>query len=339
MIEEIAYVFSIGFFVTYLLTPIIANIAKKYGLTRPDVHKPGNPQIPTLGGLALYFGLLASLGVATLFFPDFILQITAVLSSATILAIVGLIDDIKILPGKIKTASTILAILPIAIIGFLYPKETGLWLGYRPIVPLVGSLRLTIIYWLLLPLAVAGPANAVNMIDILNGLMTSTSIVTVTALILSATYLGNKIALVLFSALLGALAGFLPYNKFPSRVFAGDSGGLLVGGTIGAIAILSKMEFITLIALMPEILNAFYIVSSIKGFIEHRNIKESPTFLLSNYKMRASEKPNAPITLTRIILLFGGDASEQELIRAFVLIQLFSSILALITTLLLRVKI
>ncbi|RLE84337.1 MAG: hypothetical protein DRJ39_03330 [Thermoprotei archaeon] len=212
-------------------------------------------------------------------------------------------------------------------------------MGYRPIVPLVGSLRLTIIYWLLLPLAVAGPANAVNMIDILNGLMTSTSIVTVTALILSATYLGNKIALVLFSALLGALAGFLPYNKFPSKVFAGDSGGLLVGGTIGAIAILSKMEFITLIALMPEILNAFYIVSSIKGFIEHRNIKESPTFLLSNYKMRASEKPNAPITLTRIILLFGGDASERELIRAFVLIQLFSSILALITTLLLRVKI
>ncbi len=336
---EYALILVAGFSITYVTTPIVAKIAKKKNLVRPDVHKPGEPMVPTLGGLAIYFGLIISILLATIFYPEYSIQITVVAATATILLIIGLIDDVIILKGKVKTILTVLAIAPTVIAGFLYPRETGLWIKYRPLVPLVGALRLTIIYWLLMPLAIAGPANAMNMFDIFNGSMVITSAIALFALSFSAILLSNDMALVLLIALLGPLLGFLPYNKYPSRIFAGDCGGLLVGGIIGVIAILSKMEFIALVALMPQILNAFYIISSIKGFIEHRKIKNKPTVILPDYKMRASKDPDAPITLTRLILLFGGDADERELIRAFIYVQIFSAILATASALLLKVKI
>jgi len=336
---EYALILVAGFSITYVTTPIVAKIAKKKNLVRPDVHKPGEPMVPTLGGLAIYFGLIISILLATIFYPEYSIQITVVAATATILLIIGLIDDVIILKGKVKTILTVLAIAPTVIAGFLYPRETGLWIKYRPLVPLVGALRLTIIYWLLMPLAIAGPANAMNMFDIFNGSMVITSAIALFALSFSAILLSNDMALVLLIALLGPLLGFLPYNKYPSRIFAGDCGGLLVGGIIGVIAILSKMEFIALVALMPQILNAFYIISSIKGFIEHRKIKNKPTVILPDYKMRASKDPDAPITLTRLILLFGGDADERELIRAFIYVQIFSAILATACALLLKVKI
>ncbi|RLE77432.1 MAG: hypothetical protein DRJ44_02075 [Thermoprotei archaeon] len=336
---EYALIMVAGFLTTYITTPIVAKIAREKNLVRPDVHKPGEPMVPTLGGLAIYFGLIVSILLTTILYPEYLIQITVVASTATILLIIGLIDDIVILKGRVKTILTVLAITPTVTAGFLYPRETGLWIKYRPLVPLVGALRLTIIYWLLMPLAIAGPANAMNMFDIFNGSMVITSLIASIALFSSAILLDNNMALVLLTTLLGPLLGFLPYNKYPSRIFAGDCGGLLVGGIIGVIAILSKMEFIALVALMPQILNAFYIVSSIKGFIEHRKIRNKPTVLLPDYKMRASKDPNAPITLTRLILLLGGDADENELIKAFTYIQIFSAFLAVISALLLKVKI
>ncbi len=332
-------VFSAGFAATYLLTPIVAKIANKKRILRPDIHKPGEPLIPTLGGLAIYAGLLSSLTLALFLCREYTIQIIIIMLTATILVAIGFIDDLVVLKGKVKMGLTVLAIIPTVIAGLLYPEETGLWIRYRPRVPLIGTLRLTIIYWLLLPLAIAGPANAINMIDILNGLMTITSAIAASSLFVSAILIGNKLGLILLAALIGSILGFLPYNKYPSRIFAGDCGGLLVGGVLGAVAVLSKMEFIALVALMPQILNAFYIVSSIKGFVEHRNIKDKPTLMLPDYRMRASKSPNAPITLTRLILLFGGDGYEKELIKTFTYIQMFSAFLAIISALLLKVKI
>ena len=339
MVLKCIFVIAGGFLTTYLVTPLVARIMQEKGIVRPDVHKPGEPQIPTLGGLAIYAGLIVSTLLAFFIYQKYSIQLTVVVSTATILLITGVVDDLIILKGRMKTVLTVIAIIPTIVVGFLYPQETGLWIKYRPLVPLVGALRLTIIYWLLMPLAIAGPANAMNMFDIFNGLMTTAGIIASTALFLSAFFLGNDMALILLAILLGSLLGFLPYNKYPSKVFAGDCGGLLVGGVIGVTAVLSKMEFIALVALMPQILNAFYIVSSIKGFVEHRKIKNKPTIILPDYKMKASRDPNAPITLTRLILLFGGDANERELIKAFTYVQLFSAILAIISAFLLKIKI
>jgi len=315
-------------------TPIVAKIAYKIGAVRPDVHKPGEPEIPTMGGIAITLGLAASSAASYILFAEYKHQIAILLATALVLAVIGAIDDIFVLRGIVKMALTVVAIAPILVAGYLYPAETGLWIRYRPPAPVVGRLRLTILYWLLLPLAIAGPANAVNMIDAFNGVMVSAALISLAALFSSSLVLGNELCLVLSTILIGPLLGFLPFNLYPSRVFAGDTGGLVVGGVLGAIAVLSKMEFVTMVALMPEILNAFYIVSSVKGLVEHRELKEKPTLMLSDYRLRASTNPRAPITLTRMLLLFGGEGGEGELITAILAVQAVSALLALVTSML-----
>ena len=331
---EYAAVASAGFLASLVSTPLVARIAREKGIVRPDVHKPGEPPVPTLGGIAVLAGITCSSTVACALFSEYRLQVLTLLATSLILAAIGLADDVLVLRGTTKTCLTVLAIAPILLAGYLHPAETGLWLYYRPPAPIVGRLRLTILYWLLLPLAVAGPANAMNMIDAFNGVMTSTALISLVALVASSIVLGNRLCLVLSAILIGPLLGFLPFNVYPSRIFAGDVGGLVAGGTLGAVAVLSKMEFVTMVALMPEILNAFYVVSSVRGFVEHRELGEKPTYMLPDYRLRPSASPRAPITLTRMLLLFGGEGGEVELIKAILAVQAVSALLAFATSLL-----
>ena len=95
------------------------------------------------------------------------------------------------------------------------------------------------------------------------------------------------------------------------------------------------MEFIVLVAILPYIMNSFFILSSIKGLKEKSEIKERPTKLLDDGFLEASTNPNAPLTVARLFLS-GEKLTELQVIRRITLLFVISSLLAIFTFVMMR---
>jgi len=326
---------TVSTLVTYLITPKIINFLWKMKIVRPDIHKPNKPSVPHGGGIALFIGLTITFILSLILFPHYVIELTIFYGVVAISFLVGLIDDIKILGGQTKTFFSAISIIPI-IIGYLaYP--TRISLGH-PRAPIIGKIRLTIIYWLLLPFAIAGPANAVNMLDIMNGIMPFTTLLASIGLLISSLILKTQLGIILSIFIIGCLLGYYPYNRYPSRIFNGDSGSLMIGAALGALAVLTRQEIILLVALLVHLLNAFLVFSSIKGFKEHRTIRERPLKVLNNGVLVANLSTTAPLSLTRLLLLVGGQATEKDIIKIYEILQLISTSLAILTAILMVMK-
>ena len=321
-------VFSTSFLSSFLVMPKVMEFSRKRGFVGRDVHKDGQPRVPEMGGLGILFGVLVGSLVYCLVSLKVDVRLLVFTSCTLIAGAIGAWDYLKTLRGVVKTLSTIVACAPIIIGWLLSPSEVVIG---RPELPFVGRLRLTIVYWALLPFAIAVPANAVNMIDTFNGVMPITSTFSVLALLASSIILGRWEATFMCLLLLGALLGFLPYNLYPSRVFASDVGSLAVGAGIGAIAVLGGLEVVGIVALMPQTMNAFYILASVKGLLERRQIAERPTVVLGGNVIAANKSEGAPMTLANLILS-RGPLREPDIVKAYAVLSFFSFVLALATT-------
>ena len=181
------------------------------------------------------------------------------------------------------------------------------------------------------------------MIDVYNGSMASVaSIVTIASLGGAYLYYGNafkfSLVLLLSMILIGSVAAFWLLNRYPARVFAGDTGSLTVGAAIGLIAVLTSIEFIVIVALIPMIMNSFSILSSVGGLKERREMKHRAVLITEDYKLQANPEPEAPVTLARLVLK-GEPMTEFEAVRGFVVLTLISGALAVFSGYLLRLAV
>jgi UDP-N-acetylglucosamine--dolichyl-phosphate N-acetylglucosaminephosphotransferase len=327
-------VFLASFLSSFLIMPKVMDFSKKRGFVGRDVHKDGQPMIPEMGGLGILFGVLAGFLAYCLIHFEVNICLVVFMGCTLVAGAIGVWDYLRTLRGSVKTLLTVIACAPIVIGWLLSPSEVVIG---RPELPFVGKLRLTIAYWALLPFAIAVPANAVNMIDTFNGVMPITSMFSVLALLISSIILERWEAMFMCLLLLGALTGFLPYNLYPSRVFASDVGSLAVGAGIGAIAVLGRLEVVGVVALMPQIMNAFYILASVKGLLERGQIAERPTVVLGGNVIAANKSKGAPMTLANLILS-RGPLREPDLVKAHAVLSFFSFVLALATALFMVIK-
>jgi len=313
--------FFVVAFVTSYLTPITADKMAKRRIVGVDVHKLSRPKIPEMCGLSILAGLVVTSVMDLMVFPSLIAVISSFLSTVLLAGLIGLADDRGMLGPRLKPLLTALAGLPIILLGTFDPY---------PFVPIIGRTRLTVIYPLLIPFAIAIPANAVNMMDPLNGVMSSTCSVVTFVLLVCSTFLGRWDAVLLCAGLLGCLLAFYRYNRFPSRVFSGNVGSLTVGGAIGAIVVIGRLEAVGVVALMPHIMNAFYGLASVGHLFERREVTSRPIKILRDGRLAANPDPKAPITLTRTILA-DKPKGEKEVVNIFILLTCFSCLLAMIT--------
>lgn len=320
-------VFLASFISSFLIMPKVMDLSRRKGFVGRDVHKDGQPIVPEMGGLGILFGILVGFLTYCLAFSEVNVCLAIFVCCTLVAGAIGVWDYLRTLRGTVKTLLTVVACTPIVVGWLLFPSEVVIG---RPELPFVGGLRLTIVYWALLPFAIAVPANAVNMMDTFNGVMPITSIFSVLALLISSIILGRWEAMFMCLLLLGALMGFLPYNLYPSRVFASDVGSLAVGAGIGAIAVLGRLEVVGVVALMPQIMNAFYILASVRGLLERRQIAERPTVVLGGNVIAANRSEGAPMTLANLILS-RGPLREPDLVKAHAVLSFFSFILALAT--------
>ena len=317
----VGFISIITFIVTFAATPIVAKALRARGITGKDVHKLAKNEVPEMCGLAIIIGLVVGVLACIVAFPSAIRTMTAFIGTVLIAGAIGVIDDIRPLGARSKPVLTALASIPIIGLGAYVPFLE---------IPLVGMVRLTIVYPLLIPIAIAVTSNSINMMDVMNGAMPGTvAIIAITAagiLLFSGNVQAGSIAAILFAA----MVAFYYFNRFPSKVFSGDTGSLSVGAAVGALAILGRLEAVLLVALIPHIMNAFYGLASVRGLRERREILQRPTRLLDNGLLEASNEKGAPVTLTRLILA-SGPLGEKQIVRAMMILTAVSCMLAIVT--------
>jgi UDP-N-acetylglucosamine--dolichyl-phosphate N-acetylglucosaminephosphotransferase len=313
--------FIVTFVATFAATPIVAKVMKSRGITGVDVHKTSKIRIPEMCGLAIIFGLVVGTVIYALTTPVAVREAVAFIGTVLIAGAIGIIDDLHPLGARTKPLLTGFACIPILVLGTYLPY---------PEIPLYGPVRLTIVYPVLIPIAIAVTANSVNMMDVLNGSMSGTVGIIALAMVAILLWSGDVRTATLASCLFAAMLAFFYFNRFPARVFGGDTGSLSVGAALGALAILGRIEAVTIVALIPHIMNSFYGLASVRGLRERREIHERPTKLLENGMLEASYQKGAPVTLTRLILA-AGPLGEKDVVRAMMILTAVSSLLAMFT--------
>ena len=219
---------------TGLATPLARQFAERSGLlTAPDDRDVHDMPTPSIGGPAMLVGLLVGALVAWLI-GDFDAvfatrsEMLGVLVAATIMCAVGGVDDIRPVSAPAKLAGMVLAGSTLSLGGV---SLGVLRIPFVDVVLLSPDLSaLATVLWVVLL------ANALNLIDGLDGLATGIVAIAATTFVLYAVRLGNEG--VLFEGNPGALiavlvagicVGFLPHNVHPARIFMGDGGALMLG--------------------------------------------------------------------------------------------------------------
>jgi UDP-N-acetylmuramyl pentapeptide phosphotransferase/UDP-N-acetylglucosamine-1-phosphate transferase len=318
---QIFIVIMMGFSTCFLSLPSIMGFMRSRGIAGRDVHKKDRPIVPEMGGIAMLLGLAVSTMAGVILLSGQAELLISFFFTALIAGVIGAIDDLRPLNAKIKPFLTTLACIPILVLGTYTPNI---------VFPLIGGTRLTIVYPFLVPIVMAVTSNAVNMMDPFNGVMSGTSMVIALTLLVSAIIVRSVDAILLCGILLGVLLPFFYFNRYPSRVFSGDVGSLSVGAALGAIAIMGRLEVVAVVAFMPQIMNAFYGLSTIGRLYERREVAR-PIEVLDDGRLMARSDPEAPLTLARFVLA-RGPLRENEAALVFVTLSAISSLLALITT-------
>jgi len=314
-----------------LLPPLIEKLKRK-GKIGIDVHKLNKPEVAEMGGISVLIVICVMAIIPIIFYDDFIvkMQMLVFIIVVGLVGFIGIIDDIYELGAKIKPLLVAGASFPLLIANLIWFNQI---FNSDPIFPLIGSsFRITILYWLLVPIALTMAANAVNMMDVVNGSMSGPCIIIFgTLLLCSLIRPQTSVSGAFLSAImLGAMIIFYKYNKFPAKVFSGDTGTLTVGAALALTGIMGGLEIVTVVVAMPFIINAFQLLASVRGLVEARKIKERPSIVQSDGKIAASTNIKAPMTLMRIVMA-KGPLKEPEIARQFLILTLFCAALAFVT--------
>ncbi len=330
--NTIAMLIALGSFpVSLALTRFFMYWNLKHEIIGIDVHKLNRPKIPEMVGVAVPITLVLFAAIYAMVGGSSLIPLLAYCLVVGLAALVGAVDDRLRLRGIFKPLLTLLCGLPVLVLGLAFPGQVYTSTLH---VPLFGGYHLPVIYPLTILVAVSVTSNTVNMLDPLNGSMAGGISIVAGGLLIGSLLVGaGSTPIFLYASLMFSLLGFLYYNRFPARAFAGNVGQLSIGASVGALAILGRTEIASIVAIFPNIQNSFFFLSRIRRFTEHRELTSKPTKLLPDGTLADSEDPRAPLTLVRTVLV-GRPAPENEIVSTIWMLFLTSTSLAVITLLL-----
>lgn len=228
--------FALSFSLTIYGTPVAQKVAHQYKiLDYPDQKlKQQEKPIPYLGGIIIYFAFISPV---SLLFP-FNKKLLGILFASSILLIVGLFDDLKALTPLIKFIFQIIATFILIRSGILINLTfLNPWLNH-----------------ILSFLWIISMINAMNIIDIMDGLATSISALAALTIFVISLYNQQFLISILSVSLAGALFGFLKFNWEPAKIYLGDSGSMFIGMVIGSLTILGDYSKINDMAFISGLL-------------------------------------------------------------------------------------
>ena len=263
---SIFLIILVCFLATCIFVPLSIKISKYLGaLDCPNKRKIHKNPIPTLGGLAIFFGFL----FGYMFFAQQSTLMLSILIASFIIIVTGLIDDIKPMKAKYKFLVQIVVGAIIVFYGKLQISEVtalGLHLQFGDILgPLVSIIFIVAII------------NAINLIDGLDGLAASISSIyfaTVAILALILNKFGG-LDIMLSIIMLGATLGFLIFNFPPAKLFMGDTGSTFLGLMIAVIALLGFKNVTITSLVIPLLILAIPILDTLFAIVRRKLKGES----------------------------------------------------------------
>jgi len=220
------YIFVFSLSLSYLLTPLIRLIAVKLNvLDSPEGRKIHERATPLLGGAAVIIAFSFSL-IANMLLEK---AMVVLLCGGIIMALVGLMDDVRGIPARLKLLLQVIVVLILIYNGIildLFPPRTtwGFWL----------NLVFTIIW-------IVGITNAMNFIDGMDGLATGLSAIMAGFMGIVAFQTDQPFMGWIAIAVLGSCLGFFPFNfrfKKPALIFLGDTGSTFLGFLLAGLAVM-----------------------------------------------------------------------------------------------------
>ena len=257
------------FFITIIIALIVIPILKKMKVGQ--IERDDGPQshlkkqgTPTMGGIIIMLAMIIGVTISYFYYTtqgqiEIAQRLLPILCLTMGFGIIGFIDDFKKLVLKntkgLKPSYKMLGLLVISVAYILFLTQE-LKLGTQTYIPIL-KIYINMPTWIYVPFAIfviLGTTNAVNLTDGIDGLSSSVCSIIISCLTVIA-ILANVPELGTFgSVVIGATLGFLMFNLHPAKVFMGDTGSLLLGGVISAMALYLKMPLLLLvIALVPVI--------------------------------------------------------------------------------------
>jgi len=245
-------IFATSLVLVLLFTPIAIYIAPKIGAVDvpKDNRRMHSKPMPRFGGFAIFIGTMSSIAIFLLPGNP---EMRGILIGGALIYILGLIDDIKGLPAKVKFLGQITIACVVFALGvrinfiaaiFLISDDYTFFSG-------VTAFLLTIIW-------IVGITNTVNLIDGLDGLAAGVAMIAslsiAYAAFISTGAAGTSAAVLAMLALAGGALGFLPYNFNPAKIFMGDSGSLFLGFMLAVLSIEGAAKSATVVAMMAPVL-------------------------------------------------------------------------------------
>ena len=297
-------VLIISFIVAIILGFIIIPILKK--LKVGQIERDDGPKshlkkqgTPTMGGIimivtmivvitGIYIYLIATgqNEVANKMLPLLLVSIG--------MGLIGFIDDFKKLVLKntkgLKPSYKMLGLLIISVAYVVY-LVYGIKIGTDTYIPIMKQ-YISMPVYLYIPFAIIvilATTNAINLTDGIDGLSSSVSAIIITCLTIIGILFGIEEIGIFGSVVVGAVLGFLMFNLHPAKVFMGDTGSLLLGGVLSAIALYMKMPLLLIIIALVPVLETLSVIIQVAYFKRtgNRVFKMAPLhhhFELSGWK-------------------------------------------------------
>ena len=287
----------VAFFLTVLMLPRLIKYLHvlKFGQAireegpQSHMHKKGTP---TMGGISFIVSIVVSLIIAMILDGGNIQYYILFIYTTISFSIIGYIDDMLIVvkkkndglaPRKKLMLQILFSVIFYILVTFIYKD-----INYIHIPGLDYNLNISYLYLIFLVFWQTGFSNAVNLTDGLDGLATSVTIVTTSTFALLAYKENNFPVLVFCLTIVGALLGFLLFNKNPAKIFMGDTGSLALGGILAAISVILHKEIAFLFIGLVYILETLSVIIQVAYFKKtgKRIFKMSPLhhhFELSGY--------------------------------------------------------
>lgn len=243
--------FILAFLIVYLITPILIKLSFKYSFTdKPTKRKKHKGETPLCGGLAMFIGFF------TVYFTvnnyTSIKEKSWILLGSALILLIGLIDD------SFKTRGKEFPIYPRLIIqllaAFIIFKSGIVFRGFTN--PFTGVyIQLSgVIQFILTITWIFGVTTVINWSDGMDGLAGGLSLISSITFAAAAIILGQSESISMSLIVTGVTLGFLIYNKYPAKIFMGDSGANFLGFILSIIALDGAFKQATLMSLFIPIL-------------------------------------------------------------------------------------
>ena len=231
------------------------------------IHKKGTP---TMGGISFILAIVVALIIAMFLNSENIKYYLLFIYTTVSFAIIGYIDDMLIVvkkkndglsPRKKLLLQIVFSLIFYILVSLVYDNVNFIE------IPIINyQLNISYLYLLFVIFWQTGFSNAVNLTDGLDGLATSVTIITTSTFALLA-YKENNFPVIVFClAIVGALLGFLLFNKKPAKIFMGDTGSLALGGILAAISIILHKEIVFLFIGLVYILETLSVIIQVAYF-------------------------------------------------------------------------